>query len=99
MKKMILTVMVAAVLGFLFRGDALMDTLANEPASVKKTVYYTSIEISDGDSLWSIAQTYAPDLDLTTEEYIDCLRQMNHIRGDVIHSGRRLTVMYCGSVE
>ena len=98
MKKMILTVL-AAVLGFLFRGNALMDTLANEPASAKKTAYYTSIEISDGDSLWSIAQKYAPDLDLSTEEYIDCLRQMNHIRGDVIHSGRCLTVMYCGSVE
>ncbi len=69
------------------------NTLAKETGT-ERAVYYTSIEISEGDSLWSVAHQYAPALGLSTQEYIDCLKQMNHLRNDTIHAGCHLTVMY-----
>ncbi len=94
MRRNILAAAIMVMLGFGFCRSTILNTLAKEPADTGAPVYYTSIEISDGDSLWSIAHRYAPDLGLTTAEYIDRLRQMNRLEGDTIHEGRYLTVMY-----
>ena len=55
--------------------------------------YYKSIEIQSGDTLWSIAQEYAPD-DMTTKEYVDHLKAINGLSGDNITSGCHIIVSY-----
>lgn len=94
MRRKFLAAAIMVMLGFGFCGGALMNSMAKEPAAAAAAVYYTSIEIGRGDSLWSIAQEYAPALGLSAGEYIDRLRQMNHLDGDTIHEGCYLTVMY-----
>ncbi len=79
---------------FVFCGTVMVSAMAKEPAGEKRTAYYASIEIQDGDSLWTIAQKYASGTGLSVSEYIDCLRQMNRLSGDTIHTGNYLTVMY-----
>lgn len=77
-------------------GCVLLNTAAHEQERPERTAYYTSIEIRQGDTLWSIAGRYAPALGLTTDEYIEDLRVMNRLTDDTIHAGRHLTVMYSG---
>ncbi len=94
MRRSFLAAAAIVMLGFGFCGSTLMNTMAKEPAQTGKAVYYTSIEINDGDSLWSIAHKYAPELGLSTQEYIKLLKKMNRLNGDTIHEGCYLTIMY-----
>ena len=57
--------------------------------------YYTSVQVEDGNSLWSIAEEYS-DLDTYASyiDYIDEVKQINHISGDDIHAGEYLTIPY-----
>lgn len=59
--------------------------------------YYTSIEIEPGDSLWSIANEYCYDMDMSVKDYIKELKELNHLSTDSITSGQYLTIMYVSS--
>jgi hypothetical protein len=65
---------------------------ALEEAAIER--YYTSIEIQQGDSLWSIADKYCNNSGMTVTEYVKELKNMNGLKEDIIHSGHYLTVMY-----
>lgn len=56
--------------------------------------YYTCIEVSSGDSLWSIAEKYADSDYETIHDYIDELKAINSLRSSNIHAGQYLTVPY-----
>lgn len=56
--------------------------------------FYTSIQIQQGDSLWSIAGKYKENSGLTVEQYVKELKNINGLKEDTIHSGHYLTVMY-----
>lgn len=55
--------------------------------------YYTSVPIHPGDTLWEIASEYCHD-SVQITDYMDELKQINHLRGDDIHAGRYLTIVY-----
>ncbi|SEP88259.1 LysM domain-containing protein [Lachnospiraceae bacterium RM5] len=63
-------------------------------ASTTKQKYYTSIEIMPGDTLWSIANEYKPDDTISTNDYINDLKEINGITSDNITSGNYLTIYY-----
>ncbi len=98
MKKLLLLASLIILLGSGFCGSLLMNAMAEDKDGYQPVVFYKSVEISEGDTLWSIAEEYAPDLELNVFEYIECLKQMNRLDEDIIHAGRHLTVMYNGAV-
>ena len=51
-----------------FFGRSLMYVMAEEEADTRPEKYYTSIHLKDGDTLWSIAQTYCADSEESVEE-------------------------------
>jgi hypothetical protein len=56
---------------------------------------YTNYTVQTGDSLWSIAEehidyTYFSDI----YEYMDELRDMNHLKSDDIYYGQNLLITY-----
>ena len=57
--------------------------------------YYKSIELKAGDTLWDIAETYADACSLSVPEYVQELKAINGLRGDLIHEGQHLTIVYC----
>lgn len=63
-------------------------------ASAQATRYYTSICITDGESLWSIASKYKQNSPMTTLEYIEELKRMNSLKDELIHTGHYLIVVY-----
>jgi len=60
--------------------------------------YYTSIQIKNGDTLWSIAKKYITDDYNNIQEYIDEVKSINQLGPDDIHSGQYLTIPYYSNV-
>ena len=75
-----------------FFGRSLMYVMAEEEADTRPEKYYTSIHLKDGDTLWSIAQTYCADSEESVEEYVRELRQMNSLSDDHIDAGHYIHV-------
>ena len=59
-----------------------------------RTAYYTTVTVQPGDSLWSLAERYAPAYS-DLQDYVDQLRNINRIRrGDLIRAGEQLVIVY-----
>ena len=56
--------------------------------------YYTSIQVQPGDTLWNIAKEYTLGTDITIEEYINEICEINQINQDQICSGDYIVVSY-----
>lgn len=56
--------------------------------------YYTSIEISDGDTLWDIADEYIGSYNIDKNEYINEICELNHLSNGQIHSGNNIIIAY-----
>lgn len=57
--------------------------------------YYKSIQISNHDTLWSIAEQYMDDTHYDSiQDYISEVRQMNSMEGDCIRYGEYLIIPY-----
>lgn len=73
-------------------GHTMFTSIAKEEQELLP--YYKSIQIEEGDSLWKIAGRYRDGSHMTTDEYVEKLRQMNGLKQDTIHAGQYLTVVY-----
>ena len=94
MKKLLVVLMMIAAFGSGFFGHTLLNVHAEEEEILDQNRYYTSIQITQGDSLWNIASHYAAGSSYTTQEYLEELKRMNGLKEEKIHSGEYLTVMY-----
>lgn len=61
--------------------------------------YYTCIEVSAGDSLWSIAERYMDDNYNTIHDYMNEVKEINDLKTSDIHAGQYLTVPYYNSID
>ena len=59
--------------------------------------YYTSIYVEPGDSLWSIAEEYITVDYQSICQYIDEVKEINHLNSDYLKSGMHLCVPYYSS--
>ena len=81
MKKVIILLLaVLLILGSGMCGDALGNAMAEGPEETVRLTYYKSVRIRTGDTLWDLAEQYAPDTDLTIAQYVEKLRQINSCR-------------------
>ena len=91
------TVMFSAVLTPMLICFMLVFTLsiqskAGEDHEVYK--YYTSVEVASGDTLWTIADKYMGEGSFDKREYIEEVKQLNHMYGDDITAGEFLVVPF-----
>ena len=56
--------------------------------------YYTSIEVQYGDSLWSIADEYASEQYASRKEYINEVKEINHLKEEALVAGQYLVIPY-----
>lgn len=69
-----------------------VDAMSNVDQPLYK--YYTSYEIQPGDTLTSIAEEYTANTQQTVSEYIDEIRENNHLNTDNIVSGKKIMIAY-----
>ena len=93
-KSFLVMIMVFIMLLSGFFGRSLMYVMAEEAISPSPEKYYTSIHLEEGDTLWSIAQTYYSDSEESIEEYVRELRQINSLSDNHIDAGHYLTIRY-----
>lgn len=94
MKKLLAALFIVTAIGSGFWGRFSMRSLADENRQSDTRRYYKSIIIERGESLWSIARRFNTDGTITTEEYVQELKNMNCLKEDTIHTGQYLTVVY-----
>ncbi|MDE6713953.1 MAG: LysM peptidoglycan-binding domain-containing protein [Lachnospiraceae bacterium] len=56
--------------------------------------YYHKIEVSEGDTLWSIAQQNYHAEEQTIREYIEEVQQINHRYSETVYVGEMLMIPY-----
>lgn len=56
--------------------------------------YYHRIEVSEGDTLWSIAQQNYHAQDQSIREYIEEVQQINHRYSETVYVGEELMIPY-----
>lgn len=77
----------------------LLGSSINALASSEKDIssynkYYVSIRVESGDTLWTIADEYVEGFNLSKNDYIAEVCQINQISEDEIHAGDYIVVPY-----
>lgn len=92
-KNSILFILFAAILLFIILGSSI-HILANGSDNCPFNKYYTSIQVEDGDTLWSIADKYIGENSVDKESYVNDICRMNNLTDGQIHSGEYIIVAY-----
>lgn len=91
-------IMLGAVLflicGILLGSGFLSSSRSNASDKDSLYKYYTGIEVSAGDTLWTIAEEYADSGISDKASYIQEIKAINHLQDDTIHAGDYLTIAY-----
>ncbi len=90
-------VALVAICVLLFLNLTLRNTEASPDVSETRNKYYTSIDIEQGDSMWSIAAKYITDEYADYYEYIDEVMSINNLATENIKAGGKLCVPYYAS--
>lgn len=85
---------VITVFMIVFSSIFILSDAKTVKASNQNKKYFTSIQVEDGDTLWSIAEEYMTDEYASTASYIAEVKKMNNISSDQITSGCYLLVPY-----
>ncbi|MCC8152036.1 MAG: LysM peptidoglycan-binding domain-containing protein [Lachnospiraceae bacterium] len=59
-----------------------------------ETTLYKSVYVKSGDTLWTIADIYMDEIYGNKTEYIDEIREINHISGQSLQAGSYIIVPY-----
>ncbi|MBR3833533.1 MAG: LysM peptidoglycan-binding domain-containing protein [Lachnospiraceae bacterium] len=71
-----------------------LDAGGKASASTSNQKYFICIEISEGDTLWSIADTYISEEYSSVDEYVKEVKELNDLSSDKIFCGATLVVPY-----
>ena len=63
-------------------------------AKTETRVFYERYEVQLNDSLWKIAEQHAVSYGVSTAQYVQLLREMNHLNGDRIITGQFLILPF-----
>ena len=56
--------------------------------------YYTSVRVEDGDTVWSIADRYITDSQVSKRDYVDEVCRLNSLTDGNVRSGDYIVVAY-----
>lgn len=87
------------LLGFLLIGLVLISVIfitktVTAERSLARTKTITSIEIEQGDTLWSIAKDHITEEYNDINDYIEEIMYTNSLSSDMIHAGNHIIVPY-----
>ena len=65
----------------------------------KEKIYYKTIQVNEGDTLWTLADQYMGSTSFDRQHYINEVKEMNHLTDDAIQSGAYLMIPYVKAVS
>ena len=94
-QRTVLVVMIAVLVSLGILLGTSISTLASSEKDISSyNKYYTSVKIESGDTLWSIADEYIDNVDVSRAEYIDEICDINDISENDIHAGDYIVIPY-----
>lgn len=69
-------------------------SISSASTDTQKDIYYTSVEVQPGDSLWSIATQYYTDDWKDVNHYMETIMEFNGLSNDRIYAGNYLSIPY-----
>ena len=60
-------------------------------ASTNEATFYESIQIHNGDTLWSLAKEYNTS-ELSIDDYVKDIKELNNLSSDYINDGNYLVI-------
>ncbi len=79
--------------------NCLRANQVNASSAKTENVYYKTVEVEEGDTLWDLADLYMGEKSFSRQEYIKQVKELNHLSGDTIESGSYLMVPYVETVS
>ena len=92
--KVFLAAFVILAACILFISVSVTSASASPEGTYKRSKYYTSISVEQGDTLWGIAASYATDEYTDYYEYIAEVMSINNMKSEHIKSGDKLCIPY-----
>lgn len=93
-------VMFLTILATVFVITGCLKTNQVKASSAKEeNVYYKTIQVEEGDTLWTLADQYMGSNSFDRQQYIDEVKEMNHLTDDTIESGAYLMIPYVKTVS
>lgn len=80
------------ILGVCFLSN--FDDTGKVSASTSNQKYFICIDIEEGDTLWSIADSYISEEYSSVDEYVEEVKELNGLSSDKIFCGATLVVPY-----
>ena len=99
MKKYTVLAVVLMSLVLLFTAGLLTVKSSARSTEADRPRLYKSIEVAPGDTLWNIAEEYAPEFDMNVRDYLSELKEVNGMNSDRIIAGGHLIVIFAASSE
>ncbi|MBR2045368.1 MAG: LysM peptidoglycan-binding domain-containing protein [Agathobacter sp.] len=94
-QRTVLVVVIAVLVSLGILLGTSISTLASSEKDISSyNKYYTSVKIESGDTLWSIADEYIDNVDVSRAEYIDEICDINDISENDIHAGDYIVIPY-----
>jgi hypothetical protein len=94
----VLCVSVLVMLIIICSGIMIANAGVSDDVKIEQYKYYTSISIEKGDTLWSIADNYVDGTD-SINQYVNDLKEINHLQNDCIYQGQNLIVYYYSTAQ
>ena len=91
---LILITLMVVIFGILFGSSFFTSSHPKAAPEYPEKLYYTSVKVEEGDSLWSIAEEYMSAQFDSIPAYIEEIKEINHITDDTIDSGAYITIPY-----
>ena len=97
---LLIAVMFLTILATVFVITGCLKTNQVKASSVKEeNVYYKTIQVEEGDTLWTLADQYIGNSSFDRQQYIDEVKEMNHLTDDTIESGAYLMIPYVETIS
>ena len=91
---LIMITFIVIIFGVLFGSSLLNSSHPKAAPEYTEKLYYTSVKVEEGDSLWSIAEENMSAQFDSIPAYIKEIKEINHITDDTIQSGAYITIPY-----
>lgn len=98
-KKAIVITVILAILTAVLLGSGIKAFASSGRKDIPIYKYYTSIQVQPGDTLWDIAKENTVGSHVSISDYIDEVRELNHMTDSDIHSGQHIVVCYYSTEE